>query len=196
MTEKERVAVADSVERNGSDAKGTSEPVLTLMERPRLHVLQIAAWPSTCAEAARIIGETCGLRPPMERNTTANWGALTILTIAPGTWLAATDAGDSASRLVQVLSADVATVVDSGAGRRVLRLAGSGSRDVLAKLLPLDLTPSRFPVDACAGSVMAHTGVLVHAVAADAFDIFVYRSFAQYLAEVIVDSGLEFGIRR
>jgi sarcosine oxidase subunit gamma len=148
---------------------------------------------------SRIITEKLGLRPPMEPNPTASEGPLTIFSIAPETWLAvrtAADVRDLATRLEQLLSANIATVVDSGAGRRALRLAGSKSRDVLAKLLPLDLAPSRFPVGACAQSVMAHTGVLVHAVAADAFDIFVSRSFAQYLAEVIVDASLEFGIQR
>lgn len=168
---------------------------VTLAERTGLEMTQISAWPATSAEVSRILNGALGVWPPIKPNTVANRGHIKILWLGPDRSLIVRPADrqqDLPSGLAARLATDIATVVDLSAGRCVFSLSGALSRDVLAKLLPLDLSESEFPVGCCAQSAMAHVGVLVHAEGRDAFEIFVHRGFARHLWDTLADAALEF----
>ena len=58
----------------------------------------------------------------------------------------------------------------------VLRLAGPGARDVLARLTPLDLRDGAMAVGHTARSLLGHVNALFHREADDAWRILVFRS--------------------
>ena len=77
----------------------------------------------------------------------------------------------------------------------MIRVTGPRARDLLAKGCPLDLHPSLFAKGACAQTVMAKAGVLIHAVDdGPTYDLYVLRSFAEYLWRWLEDAAQEYGV--
>jgi heterotetrameric sarcosine oxidase gamma subunit len=89
------------------------------------------------------------------------------------------------------------SIVDRTSGLAGLLLAGPRSRDLLSKLSALPLAPERFP-NQCAAqtSVGKVHATVVRQDMADvvAFDLYFDRSYGEYLWNVVLDAGLEFGI--
>jgi sarcosine oxidase, subunit gamma len=70
---------------------------------------------------------------------------------------------------------------------------------VLAKGTPLDLDLRAFPPGRCAGTLLAKASVLIHLLDEDSgrgpsFDVYVARSFADYLWTWLEDAGRDYGI--
>ena len=101
--------------------------------------------------------------------------------------------------LREALAGVHAAITDVTDGRVAFRVAGPSARDVLAKGCPLDLHPRAFPPGRCAQSLLAKASVLIHLVDDDpergpSFDVYVARSFAQYLWTWLEDAGREYGV--
>jgi len=73
-----------------------------------------------------------------------------------------------------------------------ISLAGAPARAVLAKLAPVDFHASAFTQASVALTGIHHTPVTVHCTGEDAFDIYVMRTFALNVWEVLTDAALEF----
>ena len=177
-------------------AEVAPDQAVSFTRRAGLDMIQVSAWPATSGEVCRILTEVLGVSPSMQPNAVTELGSVEILNLAPLRWLAVWPVQtqrEYASKLAMRLPPDLAAITEVGAGRCVLCLSGPRSRDVLAKLLPIDLSAPRFSVGQCVQSAIAHIGVLVNAAGDDAFEIFVYRSFARHLSEVLMDASLEFG---
>ncbi|MEO5692499.1 MAG: sarcosine oxidase subunit gamma family protein [Usitatibacter sp.] len=170
------------------------EPI-SIVERTGLAMVQVSTWPDSDAAARSCIAGVVGLELPPGANTAAMDGPNRILWLGPHRWLVVAPLApdrDLAAELAAGLPPAIAAVVDVGAGRQVLQVSGSRTRDLLAKELPIDLHPSAFPVGHCVQGSMAHVGVLIHALAANTFDIFVYRAFARHLREMLEDAATEY----
>jgi sarcosine oxidase subunit gamma len=87
----------------------------------------------------------------------------------------------------------LASVIDQSHGRVVIRLSGPKSRAVLAKGTPVDLHPNEFPVGRSAVTQMAHVGVHLSRVAADTYDLSVFRGFSESFWEWLTTMSEEFG---
>ncbi|PTX03897.1 sarcosine oxidase subunit gamma [Pararhodobacter aggregans] len=72
----------------------------------------------------------------------------------------------------------LAAVTDQSDGWVWVTLAGRDATAVLARLCPLDLRASAFPLGTSAKSVLQHLSVLLVRTAEDAFQIAAYRSMA------------------
>jgi methylglutamate dehydrogenase subunit D len=160
-------------------------------------MVQVSAWPATLDTVLQTLADVTGVHPPEHPNTVASQGPTRILWLGPERWLIVrpgSSGRDLVSELTEKLSSDAAAIVELSAGRCVFAISGPLAREVLAKELPLDLSLGEFPIGHCAQNSMAHIGVLVNATGEDAFDIFVYRGFAQHLWEILTDAALEFGV--
>lgn len=89
--------------------------------------------------------------------------------------------------------AGLASVSDQSHGRVIIRVAGPKARAVLAKGSPVDLHPDEFPVGKSALTQMAHVGVHLTRVGADAYDLSVFRGFSESFWEWITEQAEEFG---
>jgi methylglutamate dehydrogenase subunit D len=96
-------------------------------------------------------------------------------------------------REVKALVSGIGSVSDQSHGRVVIRIAGPKARAVLAKGTPVDLHQDLFPVGKSAITQMAHVGVHLTRVGENAFDLSVFRGFAESFWEWITEQAEEFG---
>ena len=87
----------------------------------------------------------------------------------------------------------IASVSDQSHGRVIIRIAGPKARAVLAKGTPVDLYPDEFPVGKSALTQMAHVGVHLTRVGEHAYDLSIFRGFAESFWEWITEQAEEFG---
>ncbi len=77
-----------------------------------------------------------------------------------------------------------AAITEQGDGWAGLRLTGPATRDVLARLVPIDLDPAAFPPGRAARSLLGHVPALMVAIEGGC-ELFVPRSYAGTAAEEI-----------
>ena len=127
---------------------------------------------------------------PQAPNTSTETPPLSALWLSPDEWMLTCAGGsetDVAASLSAALADQHAAVVDVTDSRTVLRVSGPGARDFLAKGCALDLHPRAFALGDVAQTMLAKATVILHQTVDDAeetgpvFDIYVSRSFADYL---------------
>lgn len=120
---------------------------------------------------------------------------LRLLWNGPGQYLAVSwrhRDGELAAELDAALHGNGAAAVDVSHARTVLRLSGAARCEVLAQGCPLDLDGMQ--AGQCAASVVSHFNVLVHCEA-EAFDLYVTRSFGLAFFEWLCRAGAPFGVQ-
>ena len=152
-----------------------------------------------------------GVAPPTAPNTVAAGDGLALLWLGPDEWLAVQHAAapgaeaELAERLRGALGRVRAAVTEVGESLCCIAVAGPHARDLIAKGCPLDLHPRVFGGASqdgqghCAQSHLAKTGITLHHVDDDngtgpAFDLYVRRSFADYLWRWLEDAAREYGV--
>lgn len=139
-----------------------------------------------------------GVAPPRQPNTTASSGATTALWLGPDEWLIVAPDGkadDMVEALRAALEALHAAVTDVSEARAVIGLAGVNARDVMMKGCSLDLHPREFGPGRCAQSSLAKAQILLHQLDdGPTYDLYVPRSFAEYLWAWLEDASLEYGM--
>ena len=163
---------------------------VTLGERRFLGKVDLRGEPTKKFRDA--VAGVLGVAPPTAPNTAA------VLWLGPNEWLIVTPPGDedeTAEALRAVLAGRHVAVTDVSEGRTVIALAGRRARDVLAKGCPIDFHPRVFRAGHCAQSTYGKANVLVHQTSdAPAYDIYVERSFADYLWACLEDAAEEYGL--
>jgi sarcosine oxidase, subunit gamma len=165
---------------------------LRLGERPHGGKLILRA----DALAAVAAADPLGFAPPDEPNQARGDNGVTALWLGPDEWLLATPPGaqeELARRLADTLAGRHAALVDISDARTVVRVEGPRARDLLAKACPLDLHPRVFGLDAVAQSLVGKAGVILHRVGEDVFDLYVLRSFALHLWQMLEEGAGEWG---
>jgi heterotetrameric sarcosine oxidase gamma subunit len=80
---------------------------------------------------------------------------------------------------------EVAAVVDQSDAQACVLLEGPAARDVLARLVPLDLREAAFPEGASARTLLGHMTVTLLRAGPDAYEVMAFRSMAQTLAHEV-----------
>jgi len=110
---------------------------------------------------------------------------LSLMRLSPVSAMAVSDTLP-AGKLTEIFSDGHIAAVDVSHGFLVLRLAGAQARAVLDGLTPLDLCEAAFGPRSVRRTQIASHGVAMHCTGADAFDLYVDRSYAwslwQYLS--------------
>ncbi len=168
---------------------------VTLGERRFLGKVDLRGEPTKKFRDA--VAGALGVAPPTAANTAAGDGARTVLWLGPDEWLIVTPPGaedETARALRAALAGHHVAVTDVSEGRTVIALAGPHARDVLAKGCPIDVHPRVFGAGHCAQSTYGKANVLLHQTSdAPAYDIYVERSFADYLWSWLEDAAAEYG---
>ena len=181
MADRERhSALAQHYERGSFGATGPNGPALALSERRGLAMAQVNGAPVESAPATLgsvTEGDTTpavdGPRP-MVRGIRVAGRRRGLLT-----------------ELEERLSSTDATVSDLSHARTVLRVGGAAWKDLLAKGCPADID-AMVPGD-CVASLLSHFTVVIHCVAEDSADVYVFRSFGASLWEWLRGGAEEFG---
>ncbi|WP_354644698.1 sarcosine oxidase subunit gamma [Kitasatospora camelliae] len=172
----------------------TGERGVRLREVPFLAQLDLQLRPD--GAAARRIASALGTPLPTEPNTVSAAGHLRVLWLGPEEWLVVGPDGSApatAERLHAALRDEPGSVVDVSANRTTLELSGPSARPVLAKGCALDLHPRVFRAGHCAQTLLAKVNVILHQVDAEpTYRLLVRGSFAQYLADWLLDAMEEY----
>jgi methylglutamate dehydrogenase subunit D len=170
----------------GTDAAGVS-----LREIMPGSILQIQAWPHSLSVVQSAISELLGLAAPAVGSTTSGDGQVLVAAIAPGRFLVTADASDLPERFAAALIAQDGVVTDLTHGRSVLRIEGDGAAAILGKCVAVDLDLAAFPPGRVAQTAIHHIDVVLHRSDVSSFDLWALRSFAESLAEWLLDAGAE-----
>ncbi len=96
---------------------------------------------------------------------------------------------DSLVKKCQETLADVLhNAVDNSAGLAVFRVAGPGARDLLAADCGLDFRSEKFLVGNCCRTQFAQIAAIIVAEGPEQFEIYVDRSYEEYLGEWLRES--------
>lgn len=102
-----------------------------------------------------------------------------------------------AAALAQALSGEHALAVNVSDARAVFDLTGAGSREVLAKLCPVDFAPGAFKQGEIRRTRMAQVAAAVWMTGPDSFRVVCFRSVAAYvfgLLQASAQPGSEVGV--
>ncbi len=142
-------------------------------------------------------GRALDMLLPTEPCTSIRQGERNALWLGPDQWLITCprrEVADVMKGLDDALGAVHAAVTDVSAGRTIFRLSGANARDVLAKGCPLDLHDRVVKPGYVAGSVLAKITALFHLTDENTIDLYVGRSFADYLWAWLENAGMEYGV--
>ncbi len=165
-------------------------PGIALRELPFRTLLDLRLAPDDAA--ARSAAERAlGIALPAV-NRCSESGGRAMLWLGPDAFLVIAEPGDEAS-LAAALESHRAAVTDVSDGRAVVELAGPQARDLLAKACPLDLHPRSFRPGDCAQSHFGKARILLRQCdASPRYELFVERSYADYLWRFLLDGSREF----
>jgi sarcosine oxidase subunit gamma len=142
-----------------------------------------------------------GVDLPTTPNTTAKAGDFRILWLGPTEWWVVSSNADTA-KLVDDLRAAFngqhAAVIDVSESRTVISISGPSARDVLARGCSLDLHPRVFTTGQCAQTGLTKANIVLDQISdAPGFDIYVLKSFADYLWQWfwLIGRDFKFAIR-
>ncbi len=184
---------------------------VALAERPHRGMVNLRLDPSD-ATAMNAFADAFGFALPTQPNTSAGDGTASALWLGPDEWwLVVPGPGPAlADKLRAALADGFAAVTEVGESRTCIRIAGPKARALLQKGCPLDLHPRAFAPGACAQTILAKATVAIHLVADESaadgsaadgsvaegptFEVYVLRSFAEYLWAWLEDAGAEYGV--
>jgi sarcosine oxidase gamma subunit len=153
-------------------------------------ILQLAAWSEE--SAAALAGWERGVFGAAIAGAGATLvrGGLRLWPVAPWRRLLIVEAGAA----LPDLPAEIAAVPCTG-GYVGLRLDGPRSRDLLAKLAAVDLYPDMLAEGDFATARLEHVRVHLQRAGADAFDLLLPVSYAEFTLGALADGALEYGAR-
>ncbi len=178
---------------------GASSPGVTVIERPFFGYVNLRGDVND-ASFMDAINRVLGVALPSSPGSLVETDDLTVCWMGPDEWIAIVRP-HSEAEIIAALRESVAglhaSVTDATGGYTMVNLAGRHARDLLNKGCPLDLHPRAFAPGQCAQTNLAKTAILLiprnNNSDLQSFDVVVRRSFADYLALWLEDSGREYG---
>ena len=150
------------------------------------------------------LASVTSLELPLEGGGVSEAEGERLCWLGPDEWwlILADDSPETArgleAKLQEAFAGQRASATSVGESRTVIRVVGSRCEDLLAKGSPLDFHKSVFAEGTCAQTLLAKATVLIHRLEAGAgqscFEIYVLRSFSDYLWHWLMDAGKEYGI--
>jgi sarcosine oxidase subunit gamma len=171
----------------------TTSPGIVVTSRDTLAIARIAARKGRAADLTRTVRERFGIDLPGGPRR-ARSGDLAFIGIGVDTWLATTDQQmDGFAAALRNVVDESATVSDQIGAFHVVRLTGPHVRDVLAKLVSLDLHPKVFAVDCAASTSGSHIPLTLWRLGEpEAFELAVPRSYSHDFEHLLAQNAAEF----
>lgn len=142
------------------------------------------------------VEQELGLALPHRPNTVVGDERDAVLWLGPDEWLVVAPEGqvDRVLGHTRTAMADASgSSVDVSANRTTVRLAGPAAREVLEKVCSVDLHPRAFVPGRCVQTLVGKAQVVLWQVGTEpAYRLMVRCSFADYLADLLLDAMAEF----
>jgi sarcosine oxidase subunit gamma len=150
---------------------------------------------SPTAELRHAIAENSGCGLPLNPHEATAHGGMAALWLGPDEWLitGAAKGPALATALQRAVRAQFASVTDVTDAWCIIRLCGPAAREALSKGCRLDLHPRVFRRGHVTRTLLAQATIILHQTGDNAYDIFVGRSYADYLWQWLEDASKEFG---
>ncbi len=179
--------------RFGADLAGG--PAVRLALRHPVSIVTVIARKGKAKALSAAMQTTWGIEAPQPGHSASGRGGVTVHWCGADQYYAVADGLAEGALFDDCLArfAGLASVSEQSHGRVILSLTGPAARHVLSKGTPVDLHPSAFPAGCCAVTQMAHVGAHVACTGADAYEVSVFRGFAENFWEWLTEMALEFG---
>ncbi|WP_193176694.1 sarcosine oxidase subunit gamma [Oricola nitratireducens] len=169
-------------------------PGVVLSERFGLAIAEAAAWNGVEAKLRAAIKTATGLALKTAPGTGTMKKGASAFNIAPGRWLVSGGTDDLVAAL-DAAAGENGTVTDLSHGRTVIRIDGPKSRRVLSKLFAIDFADAAMAKGDGFATVHHDIFAQIQRVGDDAFDVYVFRSFALSFWHLLCRSAEEVGYR-
>ena len=159
--------------------QGLSIELREIIERGMIDLRGLASDKKFMAAAKKVLG----LDLPKIPRTSNTWGDVKALWLSVDQWLilcAKSKIDELITALREELGSTHSLVVDVSDMRAVLRLEGEGVREVLLKGSSLDLLSDDYKAGTVRRMRFAEIAALLHVVEDTVFDVYVFRSYADY----------------
>jgi sarcosine oxidase subunit gamma len=151
-------------------------------------------------EAAQLgapVREALDLELPAAVGQTATGTEAAALWLGPDEWLLELPeetAAETITRLGPRFAGLHHQLVEVSDQMAVIELAGERARDLLAKLMVIDLHPRAFPEGRSVATVLGHAAVWLWLKSGGTFRLYVRCSFADYVWCLLAEAGREWGL--
>ena len=138
--------------------------------------------------------DVLGVDLPKSPRTSVSWGDIKVLWLSIDQWLILCPkpkAKELLGNLRKALEGLHSLAVDVSDMRAVIRVEGEGSREVLMKGCSLDLLNGEYGPGTARRMRFAEIAALLHVVDDNVFDIYVFRSYADYAWEFLLATARE-----
>ncbi len=175
--------------RDGADA--ARRIVLTSVHG--WHLGLIASFASTQAQIAAALRAPLGFEPALApRDAQAVKGGH-LFNTAPGQYWLATTNHELFAAVAAAIPTEHGSFTDLSHSRVRVAISGADTARVLAKGLTVDLHPEAFRVGQFAQAGLHHSGVMLHRVLNDRYELYLPRTFAVSLFEWLSDAAWPLG---
>ncbi len=158
-------------------------------------VVQVSTWPAgidaLCAALQHAVAE---LPPRLAGQTAATQAGLLVRTGPEEFLLVCEQARDQVGAVRRHVTPDIGSVTDLSHARCRIRISGDNCLDTLAKLFAIDFRAPTFPFGQTRLTGHHHVPCLLHRLDADAFDVYVFTTYARDQLRTLVDAALEYGV--
>jgi sarcosine oxidase subunit gamma len=175
---------------HGNFAEGVG---VVLSETRPGSIVEAAAWHGEEKKLIAAIRKAAGLALPDGAGAGAYTNGKGAFGIAPGRFLLVDQAEGLAEKLSEAVTADTGTVNDLSHGRTAIRVAGPKAEWVLSKFFAIDFVLPAFPVGSGVATVHHDIFAQIQRTSEDAFDIYVFRSFARSFWKMLGHGAEEAG---
>ena len=138
--------------------------------------------------------QALGIELPKSPRTSVSWGEIKVLWLSIDQWLILAPRA-RAAKLLGALDKSLAGIhalaVDVSDMRAVIRLEGEGGREVLMKGCSLDLLAGEYGPGTVRRMRFAEIAALLHVIGDDVFDVYVFRSYADYAWDYLLATARE-----
>ena len=170
-------------------------PQLCISEVRGWHLAHLTAWRATREEFTHRLGDAFGSPPPEALYQGLSRGSARLIRLTSEQyWWVDTDPA-ALGRVHSALPPTCGAFTELTDARVRLSISGGSARDLLGAGIAIDLHPAMFPIGASAQTGLHHTGVLLERSAEDVFELFIPRTFAATIWEVLVDAALPHGVK-
>lgn len=168
---------------------GVSGPAgVRLTEIRARTVTQFAAWSGTVAQVGAEAAKAAGVQTAPGPGQAATGANGTLLRVEPLKWWLISETEQPV-----MLSDELGATLDVSQSRSWLRAGGPQSARLLNHVLPIDLSERAFPERSVASTAFHHVGVTLWRDAQD-FNLFLPRSFAASLCEILIETARQYGL--
>lgn len=175
---------------HGNFAEGVG---VVLSETRPGSIVEAAAWHGEEKKLIAAIRKATGLSLPDGAGAGTYAAGKGAFGIAPGRFLLVDQVGGMAARLRGAVAADTGTVVDLSHGRTAIRIAGPKAEWELSKYFAIDFALPAFPAGSGVATVHHDIFAQIQRTGEDAFDLYVFRSFARSFWKTLCHGAEEVG---